>query len=410
MKKRILSTLLISAILVGMTGCNTAKSKPVTTTVATTTTTTAATTTTVTTTTTIETESVPNETDDEVQRLIDLIGNNTSTTTTKPTETTEIATVTTRVVHDADYLVSLISSNIAKDTTPEKSVETTVNPATTTTAAEQTWENPANKKCNDDSHYSVVFFGGTVCPVCNKTLVPSTTETPVEKNKDKDYKTFEEYYNSGELKPGTFVETTEDGTTATYTLIYNSDYDIVLPEKIVHDYANGTNIVTEGIWNTEGQFANGTITTTYTNGFTEVVRWRFGSKNGEQWYMSNGDLIYEFTDGTTLLYSGNWTPEGFMYNGILRIENPDGSYSVYDGTWKNGEPDNGTYKIFDSNQNLQCRGKVKNGRFGSDWELIVGSYMQFVGEAIEDEEPIWSIALEKIGEVVSNHEALNSFE
>lgn len=95
MKKRILSILLMSAMVLNMSGCLIAEKIPINTTATTTATTTTTTTTAATTTTTaVETESVPDETDNEVQRLIDLINNNASTTA-KPAETTKPVVTTT---------------------------------------------------------------------------------------------------------------------------------------------------------------------------------------------------------------------------------------------------------------------------------------------------------------------------
>ncbi len=442
MKRRILSVLLMSAILVGITGCNTAENKPVATVAATTpvVTTTVATTNEATTTTSgkdygaeyrEQLKKEKEESDKFLDELFAISGFGTSTATSATTNpsttaaTTADFTTTSQEESDADddlavkrilgaaYYNSLeppysdyekmciryYLDSIGEPYPPEvmdESVETTSKPSEST--------------CSDKYHKSAMEKDFTICPRCGEKLTASTTETPVEQNKEKDHKTFKELYNSGELEPGTFVETTEDGTTATYTLIYESTYDIVLPEKIVFDYTDGTNTVMEGIWNIEGRFAFGTIITTYTIGITERINWKGGLERNGQWYMCTGEKIYSFADGTTIMYSGNWNSEGHIYNGLIRVDAADGSYDIYDGTWENGMPDNGTYKIFDTNKELQYRGKVKNGRFGNDWERIVGNYMQAVGEVIEGEEPIWSIALEEIGEVVADHGALSSFD
>ena len=139
MKKRILSILLMSAMVLNMSGCLIAEKIPINTTATTTATTTTTTTTAATTTTTaVETESVPDETDNEVQRLIDLINNNASTTAkpaTTTTTTTTAATTTTTTVEtesvpdetddEVQRLIGLIGNNTSTTTTTAKPAETT---------------------------------------------------------------------------------------------------------------------------------------------------------------------------------------------------------------------------------------------------------------------------------------------
>ena len=428
--KKIIASILAVTIVLSIAGCSTAEKAPAAPTPMTTTTTTTkpeTTTTTTTTTTTkpAETTKKCTEADHKSLQKIANLGNITMSCdvchkkftpdgsviiTTKPVETTGKCTEDqhSSLQQIADISEITIKCIVCgKEFTPSGSATTTTKPATTKKA-----ENTL--PCTDKYHKSAMEKGFTICPRCDEKLTTSTTVTtkPETSAPSTDKMTFKEYYNSDKLDTGTFVETTDDGTKTTYTLIYNSDYDIILPEKIVYEYSGGTNTVIEGIWNIDGRFAMGTITTTFPNGLIEKKsgQWGSGSRYGVEWYMHTADVTYTFPDGTVVRYSGNWDPEGLMTNGLMRVDCNDGSYAIYDGTWENGAPDNGTYKIFGTDQELLYRGKIKNGKPGLDWELIVGKYMQTIGQVFEGAEPGWSIILDKVGGVVADHGAIGTFD